>query len=192
MTEEERFPWLGPQVMLGLMYERLTAGQRLLDIGIGAGASSAPFARAGLEICGVDSSKEQLRKCEEGPLDADLTRHDIFDAPWPYDDHSFHHAVSLGVLNHFGDLGPVFTEVHRVLRVGGLFGFTVEPLGAEGRQPFLVKSSHGHGHHYQHRVEHIRASLGDTGLDLELALPFLSDRRSGQDTFFIACLAQKG
>lgn len=49
-------------LLFGLSYEYLTPGQRLLDVGIGSGVSSQSFARAGLEIYGLDFSPAMLEQ----------------------------------------------------------------------------------------------------------------------------------
>ncbi|WP_423224970.1 hypothetical protein [Candidatus Amarolinea aalborgensis] len=43
-------------VLFGLCYEYVQPGQRLLDAGIGSGLSAQLFAKAGLEIHGMDFS----------------------------------------------------------------------------------------------------------------------------------------
>ena len=54
----------GHEVLFGLMYEFIKPNETLLDIGIGTGISSFLFHRAGLQISGLDFSKEMLDVCE--------------------------------------------------------------------------------------------------------------------------------
>lgn len=110
---------------------------------------------------------------------------------WPYAAGLFDQVVSLGVLNHFGDLELIFREVSRVLKVGGLFGFTVEPLSPGGHEAYRVKDSHGDEHHFMHDMTCVQGLLEDAGLITSPDLLFLADRRGGEDVFFNACLAQK-
>lgn len=124
-------------VLFGLTFEFTQPGQVLLDIGIGSGFSSLPFARAGLEIHGMDFSSEFLKLCGDKGFCASLTCHDITDIPWPYPVNRFHHVVCCGVLHFIADLEGVISETSRVIRGGGWFAFTtrVDPKGVmrEGR-----------------------------------------------------------
>jgi 2-polyprenyl-3-methyl-5-hydroxy-6-metoxy-1,4-benzoquinol methylase len=45
---------------IGLTYEYVQLSQRLLDLGIRSGLNSLPFHKAGLEIYGLDGSREIL------------------------------------------------------------------------------------------------------------------------------------
>lgn len=110
---------------------------------------------------------------------------------WPYAAGLFDQVVSLGVLNHFGDLELIFREVSRVLKVEGFFGFTVEPLSAGGPEDYRVKDIHGDEHHFMHDMSYVQGLLKDAGFVTRPDLLFLADRRGGEDVFFNACLAQK-
>lgn len=188
---KEHCKWLGPEVMFGLMYEQIKPGDTLLDVGIGTGASSILFHRAGLQVCGVDSSEERLRACESKRFTADLKQHDICTSTWPYPAGRFDHVVSLGVLNHFGNLEPVFEEVGRIIKGGGLFGFTFEARGDEQGEAYVVRETRGGGVHFQHAEAYIGDLLAREGLVTQKNLVFLADRRKGEDIFFSARLALK-
>jgi len=51
------------EVLFGLCYEFIQPDQRLLDVGIGSGLAALPFAKAGLEISGMDFSPAMLAIC---------------------------------------------------------------------------------------------------------------------------------
>ena len=55
----------GNEVLFGMCYEYVKAGDTLLDIGIGTGLSSINFARAGLDVYGMDASTGMLEECRK-------------------------------------------------------------------------------------------------------------------------------
>jgi predicted TPR repeat methyltransferase len=110
--------------LFGLAYEFLLPGQTLLDLGIGSGLSAEPFAKAGLHIYGLDFSKNMLEICQNKAFTTELKQHDIQQTPLPYPSGSFDHLVCCGVFHFISNLEMIFGEAKRVLREGGLFGFT--------------------------------------------------------------------
>jgi len=50
----------------------------------------------------------------------DLRQHDLRDLPLPYASDSFDHVISVAVLNSFGDCGPLFKEISRIIKAPGL------------------------------------------------------------------------
>lgn len=115
----------GAEILFGLCFAYVIPGSRLLDIGIGTGLSSEPFAKAGMEICGVDGSDEMLRVCRKKCIAKELMRHDLNRLPLPYAASSFSIVVACGVFHFFGDLAPLFTDIFRMLEPGGVFSFTI-------------------------------------------------------------------
>ncbi len=120
--EAEAVGWLGPEVAFGLAYKYVRPGQSILDIGIGTGLASELFRRAGLRVYGMDVDPQMLDACRSKGF-TDLALHDLSAAPYPYAAGSVDHAVCVGVLNFISDLSPVFREVARILREGGVFVF---------------------------------------------------------------------
>ena len=111
-------------LLFGLVFEYLEPGQHLLDIGIGSGISAWPFAKAGLEINGMDFSPVMLDICRSKNLAKDLILHDIREIPWPHSNGIFNFAISCGVFDFTPDLNAIFGEVQRVLTKNGIFAFT--------------------------------------------------------------------
>jgi ubiquinone/menaquinone biosynthesis C-methylase UbiE len=111
-------------VLFGLCYEFVRPGQVMLDAGIGSGLSAQLFARAGLQIYGMDFSQAMLEICRNKRLTAELQQHDIAQVPWPYPAGQFDHVICCGVLHFVADLENIFGEAARVVRPGGLFAFT--------------------------------------------------------------------
>ena len=94
------FGYVLPDALFGLCSEFLQPGKRLLDIGIGTGLSSVPFARAGMAVYGLDGSVEMLKVCEEKKIAVELKPWDIRTAPWPYADKFFAAVIECGTI-HF-------------------------------------------------------------------------------------------
>lgn len=122
--EAEATGWYGPEVAFGLTYMYIQPGQSILDIGIGTGLGSVLFRKAGLTVYGMDVSQEMLDACRCKGF-THLKVHDLEVTPYPYDSKSMDHVISVGVLNFFRDLTPVFVETARILKEGGLFVFAV-------------------------------------------------------------------
>jgi predicted TPR repeat methyltransferase len=121
-SEARATGWLGPEVAFGLIYEYVSPGQSILDMGIGTGLASVLFRKAGLKVHGLDVSQEMLDACRWKGFD-DLTQHDLTNPPYPLAAGSFDLVACIGVLSFLGDLSPVFAETARVLKTGGIFVF---------------------------------------------------------------------
>src|SRR5579872_5821092 len=98
-------------------------GERLLEVGVGAGTDHLRFARAGAVCTGIDLSNVSLettrrRLASEGLL-SDLR---VADAETlPFGDASFDRVYSWGVIHHTPDTARAAREILRVLRPGGRF-----------------------------------------------------------------------
>lgn len=192
--------WHGHEAFFGLMYEFVKPGQTLLDIGIGTGLGSFLFHKTGLRISGFDSSQEMLDTCASKGFAAQLVRHDLQHVPFPYPPQSFDHVISLGVLNFFADLAPVFEEAARIIRPHGLFGFTVEERKPGQQAEYVIRTSGGAGREneeevvnmYRHSDAHIRGLLAGNGLTPLKGFEFLVDRRPAEsmDIYFKAYVAR--
>ena len=125
-ADSARYEWHGPEVVFGLVFEYLSEGQTLLDIGIGTGLSALPFHRAGLVVDGIDESKKMLEVCGAKNVTRELKQHDARRTPLPYDDGVYDHVVACGVFHLVEDLGPLMAEASRLLKPGGVFVFTFE------------------------------------------------------------------
>lgn len=118
------YRWFGHDVLFGMSFEYVNPYERLLDIGIGTGLGSQAFARAGLEIFGIDGSVEMLNICRSKGFVKELKFFNLQDGSLPYSDGFFDHIISCGVLHFFDDLKPLFEEVSRVMKPEGIFAFT--------------------------------------------------------------------
>ena len=121
----KEYGWVGSEVAFGLAYEYTSPGQTILDVGIGTGLGSVLFHRAGMVVYGLDNSDAMLNICRRKGFVSDLQLHDMNKFPYPYDGESFDHAVCIGALQYFENIQPVIEEAARIIRVNGVFVFTV-------------------------------------------------------------------
>ncbi|MGA1821286.1 MAG: class I SAM-dependent DNA methyltransferase [Thermoplasmatota archaeon] len=152
----EEFNSRGDLVVFGLMYDHISPGERVLDIGIGTGLGSARLYRYGLDVYGIDASADMLAQCWKKNMARELKLVDITADPIPYGDGFFDHVTALGVFHLFRDLSGIFREAGRVLKPGGTFTFTImsdergEPSG-RGIDPMMThwgKEVFKHGREY--------------------------------------------
>jgi ubiquinone/menaquinone biosynthesis C-methylase UbiE len=109
--------WHGHDIMFGMCFEYVSPNQRLLDIGVGTGFSSTLFAKRGLEVYGIDGSSEMLRVCESKGITKELKQFDLRELPLPYPNAFFDRVICSGVLHFFSDLGALFREISRVVKL---------------------------------------------------------------------------
>ncbi len=147
-------------VLFGLCYEYVQPGQRLLDAGIGSGLSAQLFAKAGLEIHGMDFSPVMLALCRAKGFAADLALHDLQQAPWPYPSGRFDHVLCCGVLHFIADLETIFGQAARVLAPAGVFAFTTQqpPPLANDQAPY-ERQVVGDFDIFAHAPAHVEALL---------------------------------
>jgi SAM-dependent methyltransferase len=108
---------------------RLTAGERVVDIGSGAGFDS--FIAAGQvgdtgEVIGVDMTEEMLEKSSDTAVALGLSNIEFREGlaeSLPIEDDWADAVISNGVINLCADKRAVFTEIMRVLRPGGTLQF---------------------------------------------------------------------
>lgn len=193
--------WHGAEVVFGLAYEYVHSGEKLLDLGIGSGLSSAPFRKAGLRISGLDGSVEVLEVCFQKGITADLKLHDLRSLPLPYTDCEFDHVICVAVLNSFPDLGGIFAEASRILRPEGIFAFTVEEQkpGQEESYPInrvevsASPQAETAVRLYRHSAGQIARWLEHNGFTSLKAQEFLAFAypAEGKDVYFKAYVARK-
>jgi SAM-dependent methyltransferase len=91
-------------------------GQSILDVGCGRGEFLRGFIDLGMEGFGVDRSSAAQKYCP----DAELRVSDMENEGLPYSDNFFDVVYSKSVIEHFYYPERLFTEIHRVLKPGGL------------------------------------------------------------------------
>ena len=169
---------------------------RGLDLGCGDGRVTALVQQelgASWSLTGVDPDEQELALARGCMLYEELQRTEGAAVTAP--DRSFDFVLSNSVLEHVEELGPLLDEVGRVLRVGGLFVFTVpsdhfhENVGSPG---ILARLATGEsdpvGYHraLDRRLAHLRylgveewrRLLDAAGLGLIQAESFVSARET--------------
>jgi SAM-dependent methyltransferase len=103
-------------------------GKRVLELGCGAGAASIGLVQNGATVIGIDSSPDAIESAraaaERAEVRLDLRAGDLADLAFLRAD-SIDAAASDGALAAIGDLGRLFRQVHRVLRPGAPFAFSL-------------------------------------------------------------------
>jgi predicted TPR repeat methyltransferase len=195
--QAEATAWHGPEVVFGLMYAHVQARESVLDIGIGTGLGSVLFDRAGLRVSGMDNSRDMLEGARSKGFVRDLRQHDMGSMPYPYDGGSFDHAICVGVLQFFTEIDSVLNEVSRVLRRGGMFGFTVADWKSGDSSSFTASGEHTQNERrvvmYRHSEPYVRRSLASAGLSVRADVEFLAfmDAERAASMFMRAYVARR-
>lgn len=100
---------------------QLSPGQRVLDIGCGAGQSAIPAAQQGHQVVGVDIAENLIEHASERARYEGLNvQFDVGDAEnLPYEDNSFDVVISMIGAMFAPQPDKVASEIARVLRPGG-------------------------------------------------------------------------
>jgi SAM-dependent methyltransferase len=123
---------------------RLSPGERVLDLGSGAGTDSLIAAQmVGDEgsVTGIDMTPQMLAKAWAAATEMEVTNVEFVEAEaerLPLADGSVDVVISNGVIDLIPDKDAVFSELHRVLAPGGrlqIADVTIQnPVSEEGRR----------------------------------------------------------
>jgi len=119
-----------PGAIADLLSGRTQPGQRLLDLGCGTGWVGSALAGRDLHMTGVDLSERMLAQARERGAYQDLQVGEIHHHLAATAPHSIDIVCAADVFIYIGDLKALFDHVHRVLRPGGLFVFSIEETSA--------------------------------------------------------------
>ena len=184
-------------------------GKRVLELGCGGAQCSIAFAKQGASAIGVDFSAEQLafarRLCDREGVKVELHHGDLADLAFVRAE-TIDLVFSAYAFGYVEDLGRVFRQVHRILKTGAPFVFSL-PHPAyhmidddDPEQPLLIRRSYfdrtpidfaWNGTtftDYPHTVTDIFMGLSRAGFDVDYLLepePLASGPRSmhWQETF---------
>jgi SAM-dependent methyltransferase len=153
--------------MLTVDFDRLglRAGERVLDMGCGAGRHAFEMYRRGADVIALDHDADELATVsewfaamrDEGTVpdgaEADVKQGDALNLPFP--DGEFDRVVAAEVLEHIPDDDAAITELTRVLRPGGTIAVTV-PRWLPEKVCWMLSDAY-------HEVEggHVRIYRGD-------------------------------
>ena len=123
---------------------RLEPGERVLDIGSGAGTDSlvaAQMVGADGRVTGIDMTPQMLAKARAAAAEMGAANVEFVESEaeqLPFADGTFDVVVSNGVIDLIPDKDAVFSELHRVLVPGGRLQIAdvaiQNPVSAEGRR----------------------------------------------------------
>lgn len=123
---------------------RLAPGERVLDLGSGAGTDSlvaAQMVGASGSVTGIDMTPQMLAKARAAAAEMGASNVEFVESEaerLPFIDASFDVVISNGVIDLIPDKDAVYAELHRVLVPGGrlqIADVTIQnPVSEEGRR----------------------------------------------------------
>jgi ubiquinone/menaquinone biosynthesis C-methylase UbiE len=128
IPEDLQHPYGCFNYLMNEMLRRKT--RKVLDVAMGPGRHSIEMAKNGLEVYGFDLSNTALELAQNKFVELGLTidtRVANMFGEYPYEDNYFDAVIAIQAIYHGypDDMLKSFKEIHRVLKPGGFFGFTL-------------------------------------------------------------------
>ena len=110
---------------------------RVLDLGCGTGLCGVQLQGRCERLTGVDVSPAMLARASAHGIYDDVCEMDVTDYLRTAPSSHYNVVLAADVFVYIGDLARVFMDVSRVLKAGGVFGFSVEQ--AAGERDFVLQ-----------------------------------------------------
>ncbi|MGY5133781.1 methyltransferase domain-containing protein [Streptomyces nigrescens] len=155
----------------------LAPGDRVLDLGCGAGRHAFECYRRGAQVVALDQNGEEIREVAkwfaameeagEAPAGASATAMEGDALNLPFPDDSFDVVIISEVMEHIPDDKGVLAEMVRVLRPGGRIAVTVPRYGPEKVCWALSDAYHevDGGHIRIYRGDELLGKMREAGLE---------------------------
>jgi len=128
-----------PQKLVSRLFDthQMLEGMRMLEPGVGRGEHLREFKKLGLNVKGLDISKEAI---DLSP-DLDIDVYDADDNRWPFENNVFDVVYSKSFIEHLRNPVMYVNEAFRVLKPGGLL-LTLTPDWEANYKKFFDDYTH--------------------------------------------------
>ena len=192
-TDSKEAGWDSRERVQKLVESRVTAGSRVLDIGIGTGLAASGYTDKGATVIGLDHDQAMLDAAHDVVGENGSLRLADINGQLPIDDleGSVDVAQAVGVLEFAKDLPRVFGQVYKTLKENGVFTFTSELIDD-------TRTLESETHYddiditvYRHTPDEIADLLEQSGFHLLHAESYDGYERGGAAVPYGIFLAQK-
>lgn len=185
--------WYGAEILLGMIFEYVKAGDKILDLGIGTGLSAVGFHALGMQVHGLDYSNKMLEICKQKNIAVDLKEVDLNHTPLPYRTNFFDHISANAILYFLERLDDLFKEISRIIRNNGIWAFIVEE-NTDPSKPEIIEKTRGRNGlvTYIHSRPYILNLMRDNGLRLLKKVEFVAEnfQMEGKPVSFVVYVTQ--